>query len=135
MPNLLEMSPDQITAQLEANVIAAQNDLFRKALTCGASMVEAALYGIKGRVLLTQGVSNSGGDFQTEAMAAVAAFETFTTDNDPHGDHSFGAITIQGEKLFWKIDLYDLDFVYGSDAPADPTKTMRVLTIMYAQEY
>lgn len=68
-------------------------------------------------------------------MATVRSFTAFTRDNDPHLEHDFGSFEVRGEKLFWKIDYYDLDLTYGSEAPEDPSKTKRVLTIMLASEY
>jgi hypothetical protein len=59
----------------------------------------------------------------------------FTPDNDPHGEHDFGSFTLVGRKFFWKIDYYDREMVHGSEEPADPAKTMRVLTILLASEY
>lgn len=59
----------------------------------------------------------------------------FTEDNDPFGDHTFGTVTVSTQKLFWKIDLYDLDFKYGSERPFDPAVTRRALTIMCPSEY
>lgn len=38
-------------------------------------------------------------------------------------------------RLFWKIDLYDEQLVYGSPAPANPAVTRRVLTIMFPSDY
>ena len=69
------------------------------------------------------------------AVHAVMAIETFTEDNDPYGDHSFGVIEVRGHKLFWKLDLYNTDYSMGSDNPTGLTKTRRVLTIMLAEEY
>lgn len=117
------------------DLIAAQNDVFRNSLINGLAVVSAAQQGIKGRVLLTQGVSNEGAEFQSLALQAVAEFDAFTQDIDPYGDHTFAAVTVQGKQLFWKIDLYDLAFEYGSETPEDPTKTQRVLTIMFPSEY
>ena len=51
-----------------------------------------------------------------------------------HGELDFGSFTQQGRKLFWKIDTYDAACEFGSEDPADPTKTTRVLTIMLAEE-
>ena len=59
----------------------------------------------------------------------------FTEDNDPHGEHDFGSFELAGRKFFWKIDYYDANMEFGSEDPADPAKTTRVLTIMLAEEY
>jgi hypothetical protein len=37
--------------------------------------------------------------------------------------------------VFWKIDAYDRELRFGSEGPADPAVTRRVLTIMLASEY
>ena len=38
-------------------------------------------------------------------------------------------------KIFWKIDYYDNDMKYHSPDKTNPDKTIRVLTIMKAEEY
>jgi Protein of unknown function (DUF3768) len=69
------------------------------------------------------------------AIRRVAAFADFSPDNDPHGEHDFGGFELAGQQFFWKIDYYDAAMEFGSDDPADPAKTTRVLTIMLATEY
>jgi hypothetical protein len=89
----------------------------------------------RGSVMISAGVSAEGPDFVARAVAAVRAFDAFTADNDPWGEHDFGAVEVQGQRLFWKIDAYDLDLQLGSPNPANPAVTHRVLTIMLAREY
>jgi len=98
------------------------NDAFRKTLQGG-------------QCLFTPGVSDLGIPFSMTAFAAVSSFSEFTTDNDPYGEHDFGAFQIGEERLFWKIDYYDLSLEFGSNDPADAAQTKRVLTIMLAEEY
>ena len=120
---------------LQAAKIAVQNDLFRKALIDPSAAIEMQSKGIQGQVFVTPGVSGEGVDFQTAALKAVASDDQFDEGNDPYGDHTFGTVTISDQKLFWKIDLYDTEYTYGSDRPFDPTVTRRVLTIMRPSEY
>jgi hypothetical protein len=88
-----------------------------------------------GMIVVTAGIQAMGEEFLAEARCAVADFDAFTEDNDPHGEHDFGALTVRGEKLFFKIDYYDLSMSAHSPDPADPKVTRRVMTIMLAGEY
>ncbi len=45
-----------------------------------------------------------GSEFVAAALRAVAAFDSFDADNDPHGEHDFGSLEVDGRRLFWKID-------------------------------
>jgi len=88
-----------------------------------------------GRVFLTAGIAAKSKDAQDEIVRRVMAFSDFTPENDPHGEHDFGAFDYEGENIFWKIDCYDRAMNSGSPDPADAAVTARVLTIMLADEY
>lgn len=90
---------------------------------------------VGGRVVMTHGVNEMQLDTRARIIIAVQSFEQFTPDNDPHGEHDFGSFAVDGETYFFKIDYYALDMVGGSEDPADPEVTTRVLTIMRAEEY
>ena len=62
-------------------------------------------------------------------------YSAFTRDNDPYGEHDFGHFELVGRSFYWKIDYYDPKCEFGSEDPADPKKTTRVLTLMLAAEY
>ncbi|MBB4302826.1 hypothetical protein GGD81_001862 [Rhodobium orientis] len=113
---------NEVTHRDRAQIIAKLNDEFRTTLTGGT-------------VLMTAGVEALGPQFVAKALASVRAFNEFTEDNDPHREHDFGAFSIRGQKLFWKIDYYDQSMRYGSENPCDPEATCRVLTVMLAEEY
>lgn len=88
-----------------------------------------------GTVVMTAGVIALGEARQLEILKAIATFNDFNPDNDPYGEHDFGALVVGGERLFFKIDYYDLSLTNHSPDPTDPSVTQRVLTIMLAEEY
>lgn len=88
-----------------------------------------------GEVVATRGVAALPMAQQAALYLAIQAFDAFTEENDPYGEHDFGAINLDGELYFWKIDYYDNDLAFGSPDPADPDVTRRVMTIMRADEY
>lgn len=89
-----------------------------------------------GQILVTAGIADSYSQFQKFfIMKAIASFDDFNEDNDPHEEHDFGAVLFEGTKIFWKIDYYAPDMMHGSEDPANPEKTRRVMTIMLASEY
>jgi hypothetical protein len=137
MPNLMEMTNTDITAHMQVMLIADQNDLFRKTLTdpAAVSAITVNKEKIIGQIVFTQGITGEDWAFIAKVSHAVATFDTFTADNDPYGDHTFGAFEVDGEKLFWKIDLYDENYEYGSQDPSNLAVTRRALTIMLASEY
>ena len=88
-----------------------------------------------GKVMITTGIRVLGETANAAIYRMVAKFDDFTPDNDPHGEHDFGAFGFEGSRIFWKLDYYGLDLSTGSEDPADPSITTRVLTIMLAEEY
>ncbi|RYG87857.1 MAG: DUF3768 domain-containing protein [Alphaproteobacteria bacterium] len=88
-----------------------------------------------GRILITDGVTALGEVILKALLIAVQRFEKFDEDNDPYGEHDFGAVTIARHRFFWKIDYYDPSMTSGAVDPADAVGTVRVLTLMLAEEY
>lgn len=91
--------------------------------------------GIGGDNFITPGIQALGEEAMQLVAAMVAQFDLFDHDNDPHGEHDFGAFDHDGQRIFWKIDYYGPDMMSGSEDPSDPNATKRVLTIMLASEY
>lgn len=90
---------------------------------------------IGGRVMLTMGISALGEEIVALILNAIAAFDAFTEDNDPHKEHDCATIMVEGIRIIWKIDYYDKSLTYGSPEPSDPKVTKRVMTVMLAEEY
>lgn len=70
-----------------------------------------------------------------EMTRIIMDYDAFTEDNNPDGERSFGIFEWQGVRCYWKIDYYNPTLDAGSEDPADPTKTARVLTVLRADEY
>ena len=88
-----------------------------------------------GRQVITPGIQAMGLIAILSLRQQVAAFDAFTEDNDPYGEHDFGSLKFLGKTVFWKIDYYNRTFTEGSPNPADPEVTTRVLTVLLASEY
>ena len=126
------------TARVQTARIARLNDLARQAM------------GVACTAVATQGFRALSLADQSRVRELIETFDAFTPDNDPYSERDFGAI-YQGrdgrwtclppasgdpvETVFWKIDAYDRALQFGSEDPADPAVTRRVLTIMLASEY
>ncbi len=102
--------------------IQALNDRFRQSFQGGS-------------VMMTRGIQALGEQAVADILNKVRTFNAFTPDNDPYGEHDFGSFTHDGQKVFWKLDYFDLKGEFASPNPADPVKTKRVLTVMLAEEY
>ena len=112
-----ECQPDPHTPK-----IRALNDRLRRDL-------------VGGRIFMTPGVQGLGDKVVSQVLLEIMAFDDFTPDNDPYGEHDFGRLKIAGQTILWKIDYYDRSLCYGSPDPADEAVTTRVLTIMLSGEY
>jgi hypothetical protein len=53
----------------------------------------------------------------------------------PHEEHDFGSFEAEGHTIFFKIDYFDRSLTYHSPDPTDPAVTVRVITVMLADEY
>lgn len=116
--------------------IARLNDRARQAM--GLACVAVA----------TEGFRSLSDEDQSRVRELIETFDAFTPDNDPYGERDFGAIYLDGdgvwtttrpvrpaETVFWKVDAYDRDLQIGSEDPANPAVTRRVLTVMLSSEY
>jgi hypothetical protein len=110
------------TAAPDRTRIRALNDTFRTTF-------------LGGKVMLTAGVDALADEAKAMVLSKVRTFAAFNGDNDPHGEHDFGSFELAGVTYFFKVDYYAPNLDGGSEDPADPKKTTRVLTIMRADEY
>jgi hypothetical protein len=115
---------------MTTNDIAKFNDRFR--LSLGFAALNG---GIPGKIVRTAGIAALSPDDQAAIFNKVREFNSFTEDNDPCGEHDFGAFDHAGQRIFWKIDYYAPDMMHGSEDPADLSGTVRVLTILLASEW
>jgi len=102
--------------------IAILNDSFRTSF-------------VGGTIFVTEGLHQVGDEFIKLALCAARQFVAFTGDNDPHNEHDFGSMLVEGRNVLWKIDYYDPTMTQGSEDPANLAVTRRVLTVMLAEEY
>ena len=103
-------------------IVRSLNDRFRKNFIGGA-------------VVITAGIAALDEATRQRIFAAAQTFDAFNEDNDPWAEHDFGSLEVDGERVFFKLEYYDLTRAMHSEDAADPTKTERVMTIMLADEY
>jgi len=113
---------EQKANKLQSQIIAALNDRLRK-------------YGIGGRIMMTPGIAALEQSAIFDIVQAIRNFDSFTEENDPYGEHDFGFVQIAQHSVFWKLDYYDDSLSMHSPDKADPNVTVRVMTIMLADEY
>lgn len=91
--------------------------------------------GRNGRILIVGALARAGQAEQIVAMRQARLFNDFNSGNDPHGEHDMGQFKALGQSYMFKIDYYALDEMHGSEHPEDPNVTIRVMSIMYAEDY
>jgi hypothetical protein len=102
--------------------IRALNDQLRQNLATGVAV-------------MTPGVAALGAEATTRIIKTIAVFDDFCHANDPHEEHDFGSFEAEGHTIFFKIDYFDRSLNYHFPDPTDPTVTVRVITVMLADEY
>ena len=95
---------------------------------------DALRAGGPGRIYLSKGVSALDPAIQYRILREILLFDDFTDDNDPYGEHDCAIVTWEEYRVLFKIDYYDLNLEYHSTDPADPRKTLRVMTVMFPEE-
>jgi len=121
----MEMTAEQTARQLEIDVIAEQNDRFRKQPPADTL----------GKWVYTAAVADEGQEFVSACFQAVAIYDDFTEENDPYATHEMGFMEVMGKKVWWKIDLYDRSYEHGASKPTSLADTRRVLTVLFPSDY
>lgn len=110
--------------QKSTNPIQKLNDEFRRQI----------VYRRQG-AFITSGVAALGWEAVQRIIRTVATFDDFHHANDPYSEHDFGSFDADGQTIFFKIDYYDRSLSGASPDPTDPEVTVRIITVMLAEEY
>jgi hypothetical protein len=110
------------TLSKDAARIRELNDLLRATFTGG-------------RVVMTAAVAELDDATRAKVLNMARTFNSFTRHNDPYSEHDCFFFKVEGQRYFAKVDYFDRSMEYGSEDPADPNVTMRVLTIGDAASY
>ncbi|MCG9133601.1 DUF3768 domain-containing protein [Candidatus Poribacteria bacterium] len=116
------------------NQMQLRNDIFRKAVL---SRPQA-----HGKVAFTIGVRGLPKDVFGQVIKAIKTYSDFPAGNDPHKEHDFGVVQLEGHpKIYWKIDYFENA---NCDMPeneewgeneSDFLTAYRLMTVMLAEEY
>ena len=78
-----------------------------------------------GRVQMTRSVYDLDDRMRGRALSVLARYNKF----DPASEHDCGVFIFAGFAFEWRIEYRGKDGVGHSPDPADPDRTMRVLTL------
>ena len=91
------------------------------------------------RIVMTSGLlAEFSGDTVADSMMAQARLMaalrhcTFASDSP---ERDFASMDVDGIKVLMKIDYYDTKLAFGSEDPANPAMTRRVITLMRPEDY
>jgi hypothetical protein len=87
-----------------------------------------------GKVAMSDRVAAIPPEIVGKAIVMVAAFDAFTPDDDPLGEHDCGSFQLYGWTFVFRIDCYDKNLEFQSDDPSNPEHTTRVLTLLLAED-
>lgn len=118
--------------------IAALNDAAR-----AGSLVTSKTVFTRALADILAGEDEDPGTRQLKLMMGQRALRRLINEtpidsgNDPHGERDFGVVEHQGQKIFWKVDVYANDgtFAWGSEVPWDAQQSFRVVTVMLASDW
>lgn len=79
-------------------------------------------HALNGRIVAMGGLSNDDQAKQIRVAIAAGQHSDWNSGDDPYGEHDFGKFELDGE-------------AHGSEHPEDPAVTIRVMTLMYAEDY
>ena len=88
-----------------------------------------------GAAVMTPGIAALGAEAVARIVKTIGVFDDFCHANDPHEEHDFGSFEAEGHTIFFKIDYFDRNLKYLSPDPTDAAVTVRVITVMLADEY
>ena len=117
----------------DAQTVAAHNDEFRRHKCLGAPLTLQ----LRGLIVMTQTLAAMDPILVHKARVAIGRLDVFEPDNDPDGFHDFGAVEIDDQKIWFKINLYEAgsDKRYGAERPDNPVTTERVMTLMLPSDW
>ena len=111
---------------MQQDKIRALNDAFRFSIITPNPL---------GKVYMTVGIQAHGEPFGMRTLVAIASFDAFTEDIDPHGEHDMIRVVVDDTIVWAKIDFHDkADPDLSAENPSDAVTTERVMTLMLPTE-
>jgi hypothetical protein len=83
-----------------------------------------------GRIQMTRSVYDLDDRLRGRALSVLARYNKF----DPAGEHDCGVFIFAGFAFEWRIEYRGKDGVGQSPDPANPDRTMRVLTLYVTED-